>query len=104
VFCQRHKALDADPVRSIRGVDTLLVYRIDGVGIPLALALHALLAGNLTVAGGIERSAANLDLTRSLEWPTIRPFGETRDPVSLNECGTEPSANSFLPPPTRPAP
>src|SRR5437667_3653986 len=33
---------------------------------PLALALHALPAGNLTFAGGIERSAANLDLTLSL--------------------------------------
>src|ERR687892_1423424 len=41
-------------------------HRIDGVGKPLALALHALLAGNLTFAGGIERSAANLDLTLSL--------------------------------------
>src|SRR5438445_8544800 len=33
---------------------------------PLALALHALPAGNLTFAGGIERSVANLDLTLSL--------------------------------------
>src|SRR5207249_11427452 len=41
-------------------------HRIDGVGKPLALALHALLAGNLTFAGGIERSVANLDLTLSL--------------------------------------
>src|SRR5438874_864406 len=41
-------------------------HRIDGVGKPLALALHALPAGNLTFAGGIERSAANLDLTLSL--------------------------------------
>src|SRR5688572_17027225 len=32
----------------------------------LALALHALLAGNLTFAGGIEHSVANLDLTLSL--------------------------------------
>src|SRR5439155_4505866 len=32
----------------------------------LALALHALPAGNLTFAGGIERSVANLDLTLSL--------------------------------------
>jgi hypothetical protein len=39
---------------------------LDGVGKPLALAVHALLAGNLTFAGGIERSAANLDLTLSL--------------------------------------
>src|SRR5882724_7908860 len=35
-------------------------------GKPLALALHALLAGNLTLAGGIARSVANLDLTLSL--------------------------------------
>src|SRR6266550_1196749 len=35
-------------------------------GAPLALALHALPAGNLTFAGGIERSVANLDLTLSL--------------------------------------
>src|SRR6266545_4419838 len=41
-------------------------HRIDGVGKPLALALHALLAGNLTFAGGIGRSVANLDLTLSL--------------------------------------
>ena len=41
-------------------------HRIDGVGKPLALALHALRAGNLTFAGGIERSVANLDLTLSL--------------------------------------
>ena len=40
--------------------------RIDGVGKPLALALHALLAGNLTFAEGIERSVGNLDLTLSL--------------------------------------
>src|SRR5437868_15383742 len=26
----------------------------------------------------------------------IRPFGETRELVSLNECGAERSANSFL--------
>src|SRR5258706_5027181 len=30
----------------------------------------------------------------------IRPFGETRELVSLNECGAEPSANSFLPEPS----
>src|SRR2546429_10021714 len=41
-------------------------HRIDGVGKPSALALHALPAGNLTFAGGIERSAANLDLTLPL--------------------------------------
>src|SRR5207302_3170915 len=41
-------------------------HRIDGVGKPLALALHALTAGNLTFAGGIARSVANLDLTLSL--------------------------------------
>ena len=41
-------------------------HRIDGVGKPLALALHALPAGHLTFAGGIERSVANLDLTLSL--------------------------------------
>src|SRR5438874_10283828 len=41
-------------------------HRIDGVGKSLALALHALPAGNLTFAGGIERSVANLDLTLSL--------------------------------------
>jgi hypothetical protein len=41
-------------------------HRIDGVGKPLALALHALPAGNLTFAGGIKRSVANLDLTLSL--------------------------------------
>src|SRR5438046_9129599 len=41
-------------------------HRIDGVGKPLAFALHALPAGNLTFAGGIERSAVNLDLTPSL--------------------------------------
>ena len=39
---------------------------IDGVGEPLVLTLHSLLAGNLTFAGGIERSIANLDLTLSL--------------------------------------
>src|SRR6267378_7816707 len=33
---------------------------------PLALALHALPAGNLTLAGGIKRSVVNLDLTLSL--------------------------------------
>jgi hypothetical protein len=33
-------------------------HRIDGVGKALALALHALLAANLTFAGGIERSVA----------------------------------------------
>src|ERR1700716_366395 len=33
---------------------------------PLALALDALPAGNLTFAGGIERSVAKLDLTLSL--------------------------------------
>src|SRR6266545_2951378 len=27
------------------------------------------------------------------------PLDDTREPVSLNECGAEPSANSFLPPP-----
>src|SRR5204863_9920021 len=41
-------------------------HRIDSVGKPLALALHALPAGNLTFAGGLERSVANLDLTLSL--------------------------------------
>src|SRR3981189_1744900 len=41
-------------------------HRIDGVGKPLALALHALPAGNLTFAGGIEPRVANLDLTLSL--------------------------------------
>src|SRR5437762_12895179 len=41
-------------------------HRIDGVGKPLALALHALPAGNLTFAGGSQRSVANLDLTLSL--------------------------------------
>ena len=41
-------------------------HRIDGVGKPLAFALHALPAGNLTFAGGIERSVVNLDLTLSL--------------------------------------
>src|SRR3954471_12459989 len=30
----------------------------------------------------------------------MSPFGETRDLVSLNECGAEPSANSFLPGPS----
>src|SRR5215216_4795242 len=30
----------------------------------------------------------------------IRPLDETRELVSLNECGAEPSANSFLPPPS----
>src|SRR5438105_10709626 len=35
-------------------------------GAPLALALHALSAGNLTFAAGIERSVANPDLTLSL--------------------------------------
>src|SRR5438132_6123176 len=41
-------------------------HRIDGVGKLLALALHALPAGNLTFAGDIERSVDNLDLTLSL--------------------------------------
>src|SRR5437879_13857698 len=41
-------------------------HRIDGVGKPLALALHALPAGNLTFAGGIEHSVATLDLSLSL--------------------------------------
>ncbi len=39
---------------------------MDSVGKPLALALHALPAGNLTCAGGIERSVADLDLTSSV--------------------------------------
>ena len=39
---------------------------LDGVGKPLALALHALPAGKLTFAGGIERSITNLDRTLSL--------------------------------------
>jgi len=30
----------------------------------------------------------------------IRPVGVTRELVNLNECGAEPSANSFLPPPS----
>ena len=33
-------------------------HRIDGVGEPIALALHPLLAGNLAFAGGIAHSAA----------------------------------------------
>src|SRR5439155_10439270 len=41
-------------------------HRIDRRGKLLALALHALPAGNLTFAGGIERSVDNLDLTLSL--------------------------------------
>jgi len=53
-------------LRTIHGFDALGAHRIDGVGKPLALALHALRAGNLTFAGGIERSVANLDLTLSL--------------------------------------
>jgi hypothetical protein len=63
VFGQRHKSPRRRPgahhprLRRASGD-----HRIDGVGKPLALALHALLAGNLTFAGGIERSVANLDL------------------------------------------
>jgi hypothetical protein len=34
----------------------------------------------------------------------IRPFGETRELVSLNQCGAEPSANCFLPSPSTTAP
>src|SRR5437667_6572988 len=74
-------------------------HRIDGVGKPLALALHALPAGNLTFAGGIERSVANLDLTLSLVMADDQAIWRDADLVSLNECGAEPSANSFLPPP-----
>src|SRR5438045_2619453 len=44
---------------------TSRAHRIDGVGKPLALALHALAARNLTYAGGIEQSVADLDLTLS---------------------------------------
>ena len=40
-------------------------HRIDGVSKPLALALHARPARNLTFTGGIGRSVANLDLTLS---------------------------------------
>src|SRR5437764_401611 len=43
-----------------------VAHRIDGVGKPLALALHALPAGNLTFAGGIERGVVDLDLALSL--------------------------------------
>src|SRR5438309_12047621 len=67
VFGQRHKALDADLVRTIHGFDALLVLTGSTASANLlALALHALPAGNLTFAGGIERSVANLDLTLSL--------------------------------------
>jgi hypothetical protein len=65
-----------------------------GVGKPLALALHPLPAGNLTFAGGIERSVANLDLTLSLVMADDQAIGETRDLVSLNECGAEPQSSS----------
>src|SRR5439155_7038016 len=41
-------------------------HRIDGVGKPLAFALHALPAGSLTFAGRIERGVVDLDLTLSL--------------------------------------
>src|SRR5207244_8360380 len=37
-------------------------HRIDGVGKPLALAIHELLAGNLTLAGGIARRVVHLSL------------------------------------------
>src|SRR5207248_6857291 len=45
-----------------------LPYRLDEDGVcrTLALVLDALPAGNLTFAGGIERSVTNLDLTLSL--------------------------------------
>src|SRR5438105_1039184 len=49
-------------------------------GKPLALALHPLPAGNLTLAGGTERSVVNLDPTLSLvvadhqaSWSHARP-------------------------------
>jgi hypothetical protein len=51
VFGQRHEALDADLVHTIHGFDALLAHRIDGVGKPLALALHTLLASSFGLAG-----------------------------------------------------
>jgi hypothetical protein len=50
----------------VHGFEALLVLTgLNSVGKPLAPALHVLPAGNLTFAGGIERSVANLDLTLS---------------------------------------
>src|SRR5256885_1869673 len=54
VFGHRHRALDADLVRTIHGFDALLVRTESTASAkPSALALHALPAGNLTFAGGI---------------------------------------------------
>src|SRR5439155_5394213 len=76
-------------------------HRIDGVGKPLALALHALPAGNLTFAGGIERSVANLDLTLSLVMADDQAIWRDAGPSQLERMRlAEPSANSFLPPPS----
>src|SRR5438132_9133636 len=50
---------------------------------PLALALHALPAGNLTFAGGIERSVANLDLTLSLVVADDHAFRRDAGPSQL---------------------
>src|SRR3989442_14783987 len=58
-------------------------HRIDGVGKPLALALHAFLAGNLTFAGGIERSVANLDLTLSLVMADDQAIWRDAEPSQL---------------------
>src|SRR5947209_19857734 len=57
--------------------------RIDGVGKPLALALHSLPAGNLTFAGGIGRSVANLHLTLSLVMADDQTIWRDAGPTQL---------------------
>src|SRR4029450_2403750 len=58
-------------------------FRIDGVGKALAFAPHALLAGNLTFTGGLERSVANLDLTLSLVMPDDQAIWRDAGPRQL---------------------
>src|SRR6476661_7551059 len=67
--------------------------------------VHALLANDLVDAISIFTVPVVLGSGKKLfadgSAPhSFRPFGATRDLVSLNECGAEPSANNFLPLPS----
>src|ERR671934_2916302 len=53
-------------VTSSNHCQCVLPARVDGVGEPLALALHPLPPGDLAIARGIEGGVANIDRTRSL--------------------------------------
>src|SRR2546429_4322363 len=73
---------------------------MDDGGRPLALALHALLAGNLTFAGGIERGAANLDLTLSLVTADDQAIWRDARPGQLERMRRRAVSEELLPPPS----